>query len=264
VEQDWARLYIQRWLTASVMHPDGCLETRDKGTPQGGVIGPLLANLYLHYTFDYWMQRNYPRITFERYADDIVCHCNHQLECEQLKAVLEQRFNACGLQLHPEKTKIVYCKSHRRRGGYPVNSFDYLGYRFKPKLVRNRHGKFEVYFMAEISPKAAARIREQIRQLPWRYWQWCDLAEIRQRCQARLIGWLNYFKLFGESEIRNVLFYFDKRLSRWAKMKYKTIHTVGQAAKFINSIRQTSQYLFAHWQSNTSSGANNDWLVRAV
>ena len=261
VTQKWARLYIYRWLTAPVQHPDGSLEARVKGTPQGGVISPLLANLYLHYTFDKWMERHYSHITFERYADDVVCHCAHQLECEALKAALTARFEACGLQLHPEKTKIVYCKSHYRRGRYPVNSFDFLGYRFQPRLVRNRHGKHEVYFMAGISPKASTHIRQQIRRLPWLKWQGLEVKAISDFCRSRLTGWLNYFKLFGESEIRNVLFYFDKRLRRWAHRKYKALKTVSQAAGYVNRLRLEAKSLFAHWRCNKP---NKGWVAGAV
>lgn len=256
VRQRWARLYIYRWLRASVIHPDGCLEAMHKGTPQGGVISPLLANLYLHYAFDQWMERNHPSIKFERYADDIVCHCIHQMECEDLKAELETRFNACGLQLHPEKTKIVYCKSHCRRGRYPMVSFDFLGYRFKPRLIRNRYGKHEVYFMAGISPKAASNIREQIRKMPWKKWQGLSIEVISDCCQSRIRGWLNYFKLFGESEIRNVLFYFDKCLCGWMKRKMKK--TVMQAARGVNGVRREVKHLFAHWGCN---GAEKGWAA---
>jgi len=258
VPQRWARLYIQRWLTASVQHSDGTLESRDKGTPQGGVISPLLANLYLHYTFDLWMQRHYPKVTFERYADDIVCHCIHQAEAEEMKAVLAKRFQSCGLTLHPEKTKIVYCKSHCRRGKYPVNAFDFLGYRFRPKLIRDKNGKHRLYFMAMISPKAAADIRKQIRRLPWRVWYRYDVDEISRHCQNRLSGWITYFKLFGESDIRNVLFYFDQALRRWAKRKYKTMKTVRQAVNYVNRVRQQAKHLFAHWRLN---GPNKGWVA---
>jgi group II intron reverse transcriptase/maturase len=258
VTQRWARLYIYRWLTAAVLHPDGTLEHKHQGTPQGGVISPLLANLFLHYTFDLWMSRNYPNIPFERYADDIVCHCIHQAESEQLKATLEQRFIDCGLQLHPIKTKIVYCKSYCRRGSYPVVSFDFLGFQFGPKWMRNRHGHRHVYFMAMISQKAAANIRDQIRKLPWRKWYPRDIEHISRECQNRLRGWLNYFKLFGESEIRNVLFFFDKCLRRWSQRKYKVLNTVSQAAKYVNSIRKTTKYLFAHWQLNRP---NKGWVA---
>ncbi len=259
VPQRWAKLYIQRWLTAPVQqHPDGTLESRHQGTPQGGVISPLLANLYLHYTFDLWMQRHYPKVKFERYADDIVCHCIHQAESEQLKANLERRFWECGLELHPEKTKIVYCKSHCRRGNYTVNSFDFLGYQFKPQLVRNQHGKHQVYFMAGISPKAAANIRKQIRRLPWRVWCRSDVDEISQHCQNRLSGWINYFKLFGESGIRNTLFYFDQALRGWAKRKYKAMKTVRQASHYVNVLRREAKHLFTHWRLN---GPNKGWMA---
>jgi group II intron reverse transcriptase/maturase len=261
VSLPWARLYIQRWLKAPVQYSDGRQEARHRGTPQGGVISPLLANLYLHYTFDKWMERHHPRITFERYADDIVCHCIHQAESEMLKAQLERRFAECGLTLHPEKTKVVYCKSERRRGSCPIVSFDFLGYTFKPRWIRNRHGKRGVYFMASISQKAAKHIRMQIRRLPWSYWQWCGIEQISHHCQNRLRGWINYFKLFGESDIRNVLFYFDKCLRRWAKRKYKAMKTVIQAVSYVNSLRNKSKGLFAHWRCNQS---NKGWMAGAV
>lgn len=245
VKEKWARLYIKRWLKATVQHPDGTREEKQQGTPQGGVISPLLANLYLHYTFDQWMKRNRPGIKFERYADDIVCHCIHQTQSEQLKAELEARFKACGLELHPDKTKIVYCKSRHRRGQYPTVSFDFLGYQFKPKLIRNRHGKYEVYFMAGISQKAAANIRQQIKEMPWLKWQPIDVEEISERCQNRLRGWMNYYKLFGVWEIQNVLFYFDQCLRRWMERKMK--QTVMQAARRVNGLRRHARHLFTHW-----------------
>ena len=195
------------------------------------------------------------------WATRLVCHCIHQGECEQLKATLERRFAECGLQLHPSKTKIVYCKSYCRRGGYPIVSFDFLGYQFRPKWMRNRHGKRHVYFMAMISQKAAANIRTQIQGLPWRKWYPRDIEQISRDCQNRLRGWLNYFKLFGESEIRNVLFYFDKCLRRWSQRKYKALRTVSQAAKYVNGIRKTAKHLFAHWQLNRP---NKGWVARAV
>jgi len=259
VKERWARIYIYRWLRATVQHPDGTQEQMFKGTPQGGVISPLLANLYLHYTFDMWMERNYPSIKFERYADDIVCHCTHQAQSEQLIAELGRRFNACGLELHPEKTKIVYCKSVYRRGGYPIVSFEFLGYQFKPKLIRNRHGKYAVYFMAGISPKAAANIREQIRQMPWRKWQPLGIETIQAHCQNRLKGWINYFKLFGVVQIREVLFHFDTCLRKWIAHKMKK--TLLQAAKCVNGIRRSARHLFAHWGIwSTKKG----WVAGAV
>ena len=193
------------------------------------------------------MQIHCPNIEFERYADDIVCHCRSEYQSIKLKASLEERFKACGLTLHPEKTKMVYCKSERRRGNYPVVCFDFLGYTFGPKYIRTRSGKRGVYFIATISQKAAKHIRDQIKQWPWSYWYQQDLDEIRQYCQDRIKGWLNYYRLFGVHYIKNILFNFDKRLARWAKHKFKGLQTVMQSARYVNDIRQTRPTLFAHW-----------------
>jgi RNA-directed DNA polymerase len=159
----WVLLYIERWLKAPVQMADGSLISRDKGTPQGGVVSPLLANLFLHYVFDRWMQRNYPNIPFERYADDVICHCRTEEQAKALRVSLEQRFTECGLTLHPEKTKIVYCKDDDRRGSYPNEKFDFLGYCFRPRLSRRRAGKFGVSFSPAASDKALKRIRQTVR-----------------------------------------------------------------------------------------------------
>ena len=246
VKERWIRLYIQRWLTVPVQHDDGCLVQRTKGTPQGGIISPLLANLFLHYAFDVWMQKHYSRVTFERYADDIVCHCGSEFEVRELKSQLEKRFQACGLTLHPEKTKLVYCKSQWRRGNYPIVSFDFLGFSFGPRYKRAKDGSRTVYFMANISHRAAKHIRGQIKHWPWRYWYQCELEEISEYCQNKLRGWMNYYGLFGKHYIREILFHFDKRLRRWSMNKYKEL-TVMQAAKCVNELRKSSRNVFAHW-----------------
>jgi group II intron reverse transcriptase/maturase len=137
----WVLLYIDRWLQAPVRMPDGSLVERERGTPQGAVVSPILANLFLHYAFDRWMRLHYPEIPFERYADDVICHCRSETQAQQLRDALEQRFAACKLQLHPDKTKIVYCKDANRRGSYPQQQFDFLGYTFRPRKARNRAGK---------------------------------------------------------------------------------------------------------------------------
>jgi RNA-directed DNA polymerase len=159
----WVSRYIERWLKAPVQLPDGTIEARLAGTPQGGVISPLLANLYLHYTFDVWMRRNHPSIPFARYADDAVCHCHTQQQAEQLQAALAQRFADCGLQLHPDKTRVVYCRESRRRREYPCIQFTFLGYTFRPRMAKSRHGKVFTGFLPAASPAALKRMRAQIR-----------------------------------------------------------------------------------------------------
>ena len=137
----WVLLYIERWLKAPAQLADGSLINRDKGTPQGGVVSPLLANLFLHYAFDTWMKRQYPQIPFERYADDGICHCRSKAEAERLRVAIEKRFAECGLELNLQKTKIVYCKEDDRRGNYPEQKFDFLGFTFRPRRAKNRKGK---------------------------------------------------------------------------------------------------------------------------
>lgn len=158
----WVLLYVERWLKAPMQGEDGSLEPRDAGTPQGGVASPILANLFLHYAFDMWMARNHPRIPFERYADDVICHCRTRREAEALQASLEARFVSCGLALHPTKTRIVYCKDTNRRDSYPDVTFDFLGYTFQPRLAAWHGGKqFGVSFLPAAAGKALMSTAEQ-------------------------------------------------------------------------------------------------------
>jgi len=162
----WILLYEERWLRAPVQHEDGRLEERTKGSPQGSVISPLLSNLFMHYTFDEWLRRNHPSIQFARYADDAVVHVRSLAEAETLLDALRERLAECGLELHPEKTKIVYCKDDDRRGTHEHTSFDFLGYTFRPRRAKNRHGKLFISFLPGVSSKAAMSIRATIRS--WR------------------------------------------------------------------------------------------------
>src|ERR1035437_1349027 len=155
----WVILYIERWLKAPVQMADGSLVARERGTPQGGVVSPILSNLFLHYAFDIWMRRNHPHIPFERYADDAICHCRSEEQAWVLRASIEKRFAECGLTLHPDKTKVVYCKDDERRGDFPDHKFDFLGYTFRPRLSRRRNG-FGVSFSPAVSGKALKSIRQ--------------------------------------------------------------------------------------------------------
>jgi len=247
VKISWQQMYIKRWLEASVQHPDGRIEQRSQGTPQGGVISPLLANLYLHYTFDRWVEAHWEGIQFERYADDIVCHCRTEQETIKLQTVLRGRFEQCGLELHPEKTKIVYCKSWKNKASYDRISFDFLGFTFRPRMIKTRKGKSLVCFLPAISQKASKRIRTQINGWAWKVWQQSDIKIIIRHCQSRIRGWMNYYGKFGRSDIINVLFHFDRKLSRWALRKYKKVKTLIQAARRVNAFRIRNRHLFAHW-----------------
>jgi RNA-directed DNA polymerase len=169
----WVLLYIERWLKAPVSMPDGNLVSRERGTPQGSVISPVLANLFLHYAFDRWMQRENPDVPFERYADDAICHCRSGARAQRLRQALEQRFAECGLQLHPQKTKVVYCQDANRTGEYPEWSFDFLGYTFRPRSSINRNREHFVSFLPAVSKQAAKRMRQRVRR--WRLHLWSDL-----------------------------------------------------------------------------------------
>jgi len=254
VREGWQKLYIKRWLKAPVQHQDGRIEGRDCGTPQGGVISPLLANLFLHYVFDTWIERYWKDAQFERYADDIVCHCKTEQEAIKLQAVLTERFKQCGLTLHPEKTKIVYCKSWINKADYERISFDFLGFTFRPRLIKTRKGPYRVCFLPAVSQKAAKRIRSMINEWPWQKWQQSDVSVIIDYSHNKLRGWMNYYGVFGKSVISNILFHFDKKLSRWSLHKYKKVKTLIQAAQRVNAFRRRNRHLLAHWNRTCLQG----------
>src|SRR5215469_8402040 len=162
-KEKWMVLYIERWLTAPMQEEDGQLVSRDKGTPQGGVVSPLLANLFLHYAFDLWMQRTFPQLRFERYADDVIVHCRTEKQAQEVRAAIARRMQECRLELHPDKTKIVYCKDDDRRERYAQEKFDFLGYTFRPRSSMSRKGKYFINFSPAISEKASKAIRRTIR-----------------------------------------------------------------------------------------------------
>lgn len=248
-QEKWVLLYIERWLTAPVQLPDGVLQERTKGTPQGGVVSPLLANLFLHYTFDAWMQRSYPRIPFERYADDAVCHCRTRAEAEHLKQALEQRFADCGLELHPEKTKIIYCKDDLRRQDYPITSFDFLGYTFRPRRSKNRWGKYFVNFSPAVSNKATKAIRQEVRSwnLPLRSDK--SLEDLARMFNEVIRGWINYYTAYYKSALYGTLRHIDRKLVRWATRKFKRLRGHKRRAEhWLQRIARRQAGLFAHWQ----------------
>jgi group II intron reverse transcriptase/maturase len=233
-----------------VQKPDGTLEQRTKGTPQGGVVSPLLANLFLHYAFDHWMQRTFPSVPFERYADDAVVHCRSERQARMVLDAIRRRFEECGLELHPTKTRIVYCKDNDRRGEYENVAFDFLGYTFQPRRAKNRWGKFFVSFLPAMSAKAAKAVRKTIRE--WR------MASTRnnQRLEdlARLVnpvvrGWMNYYGRFYRSQCIQTLRHLNEALAAWARWKYKRLRRRERASMhWLGRIAQRDTNLFVLWQ----------------
>lgn len=249
-DSPWVRLYVARWLRAPVQRLDGTLEPRTRGTPQGGVISPLLANLFLHYAFDLWMHRNYPGIAFERYADDAVVHCRSRGEAELVLAAIRDRFAQCGLELHPVKTRIVYCKDDDRRGEHEHVSFDFLGYTFQPRRAKNRWGKFFVSFLPAISTKAAKTIRATIRE--WRMASHRNnqsLEDLAQLVNPTVRGWINYYGRFYRSKSVLVLRHLNEALAAWARRKFKRLRRRERASMhWLGRIARREPNLFVHWQ----------------
>ena len=247
-EEKWVLLYIERWLTAPVAYKDGRLEERRKGTPQGGVISPLLANLFLHYAFDAWTTEEYPHIPFERYADDIICHCKTQKQANWLMTRIEERFARCRLTLNREKTKTVYCKDDDRRGDYPIQKFDFLGFTFRPRRAKDRKGKYFVSFLPAVSNNAAKAMRQAMRKLGLHRRSHSDLEDLARLINPITRGWINYYGSYYRSALYPVLQHLDRTLARWAMRKYERFRgRLGKTRQWLRGIRQRQPALFAHW-----------------
>lgn len=236
----WVRLYIGRWLRAPVQRPDGTTQQRTKGSPQGAVVSPLVANLFLHYAFDAWMTRTFPHIQFERYADDAIVHCRSERQARMVLDAIRDRMRECGLELHSTKTRIVYCKDSDRRGEYEHVSFDFLGYTFQPRRAKNRHGKYFVSFLPAISTKAAKAIRATIRN--WRLASTRNnqsLEDLARVINPAVRGWMNYYGRYYRSKCVLVLRHINVALAAWARRKYKrfrrrersSMHWLGRIAR---------------------------------
>lgn len=255
-ECKWIRLYIERWLKAPLQRADGALVERVQGTPQGGVISPLLANLYMHYAFDAWMQRTYPGIPWCRYADDGLIHCATETEAQAMKAALAARLAECGLELHPEKTKIVYCKDGSRKGRYPNTQFEFLGYTFRPRVVKNRkRNSLFVSFTPAVSATALKAMRQTTRKWNFRNRSDLSLLDISRMYNPILRGWLQYYGRFCPSALYPMLRHFNKTLVAWAMRKYRRLkgHKT-RASLFIEGIVKRQPWLFIHWQRGMVGG----------
>jgi len=244
----WIILYIERWLKAPFKDKDGLIE-RKAGTPQGGVISPVLANLFLHYVFDKWIKTNFPQNPWARYADDGIVHTKTKVEAENLLEKLEQRFKACKLELHSDKTRIVYCKDDDRRGNYPEIKFDFLGYTFRPRRSKNRYGKNFINFTPAVSNKSCKAMRQVIRG--WRIHLKPDkeLIDISRMFNPIIRGWINYYGRFYKSGLFPVLRKLNRAIIHWARRKYKRLARHRRRAEYwLGRIARREPQLFAHWQ----------------
>lgn len=244
----WIILYIERWLKAPAQLEDGTICERIKGTPQGGVISPLLSNLYLHYAFDEWMKENYPTIPFERYADDIIVHCRSEKQAHWIENRIKKRLAEFKLELHPNKTKIVYCKDGKRKGNYKNEKFDFLGFEFRPRKAKNRYGKYFLNFLPAVSKEAIKGMYQKIRD--WRlHWQTSrGIDEIAQSINPIVSGWLNYYGSYYKSALDQIRNHLDGKLISWAIRKYKRMKgSQRRAIRWLNNIKKKDPTLFVHW-----------------
>jgi RNA-directed DNA polymerase len=215
-KEKWVVLYIERWLKAPAQAEDGHVTERGKGTPQGGVVSPLLANLFLHYAFDRWMQRTYPQLPFERYADDAIVHCRTEAEAQEVQRAIAVRMQECRLELHPEKTKIVYCKDDDRRGTYPNEQFDVLGYTCRPRRSKNWKGKFFINFSPAVADKAGKAMRAEMRSWQLHLRSDKSIEDLSRMFNLQVRGWLQYYGRYYRSALYPIMRQLDRSLARWA------------------------------------------------
>ena len=250
-DNKWVILYIERWLVTPMQMPDGSLQQKTRGVMQGGVISPVLSNLFLHYVFDIWMKKNYPTVPWCRYADDGLAHCNTEKEAKQLLDSLSNRFKECGLEFHPDKTKIVYCKDGSRQKDYQNKSFDFLGYTFRSRPCKNtKRNSMFMNFTPAVSKLALKSMRATIRMDDMRNRTDLNLDDISRWYNPKLQGWLNYYGKYSRSALYPVWRHFNKTLVAWARKKYKSLqgHKT-KAGRFIERISKEQPNLFVHWRA---------------
>jgi len=248
MEEKWVSLYVKRWLEMKVQLPTGEIEeSNGKGTPQGGVISPLLANLYLHFALDQWLKTHYPSVTFVRYADDMILHCGSEQEAQHILATLKTRLTEVKLRLNEQKTKIVYCKDYRRKALHDKSQFGFLGFSFQPRKVPSTHqqGRSYTLFTGEISRENQTRIRDEIRTCADWHNTTLDPEYFAHKLNSKLRGWINYFGLFGKRQLRNTMVYVDSRLVKWLMRKHKTGFRASQ--RLLVALHTRRPDLFYHW-----------------
>lgn len=248
-ETPWILLYVERWLKAPMQTTDGEIRARDKGTPQGGVVSPLLANLFLHYAFDQWVDRHLRSVRFCRYADDAIIHCKSRAQAQFVLQRIDERFRECGLELHPSKTHIVYCKDINRRQDHPSIEFTFLGYTFRPRKAVDKYGRVYVNFSPAVSRAACKAMRQTIRG--WHLQLKCDkgLADLSAMFDPILTGWQQYYGRFHGSAMSTIWKHVNAYLTRWLMRKYKSLarHKV-RALRALGRLAQQFPRAFVHWR----------------
>jgi len=245
----WVLLYVERWLKASLQNKDGTLSERDSGTPQGGVISPILANLFLHYAFDAWVKREMSTIPFCRYADDGLLHCHSQEEAELVFKKITERFQQCGLEIHPDKSGIIYCKDRNRTGTYERVSFDFLGYTFRPRRCVDKKGVVHPNFLPAISNVSKKAMNREMRSWHIQLKNDQSLSELSSMFNAKIRGWHNYYGRFYRTAMSPTWQHLNWYLTQWVRRKYKRFarHKT-RAREYLNRCAKANSNLFEHWK----------------
>ncbi len=246
-EEKWVLMYVERWLKAGVQQADGQIEGRTKGTPQGGVISPLLANLYLHHALDTWLPVHFPHTAFERYADDIVIHCRTEEEAQRLQEAVKTRLDQYALALHPTKTKIVFCEGYGRKGKGEHRSFTFLGFSMQPKMLKSKTRGLNLCFRAVVSQGSKQSIRAAIKQSINPQNPHKELVDFAQVLNSKVRGWLNYYCKIDKWGLSEVLRDADIRISKWIGNKYR-LRGVRAIQKKFDALAAEQPHLFVHWQ----------------
>jgi len=251
-DQAWVVLYVKRWLVAPLALPDGSLVGRDRGTPQGSAVSPVLANLFMHYAFDLWLGREFPTVDFERFADDAVVHCVTERQAREVLVALEARMVEVGLRLHPAKTKIVYCKDDKRRQEFEVTAFTFLGYEFRRRTASSRQGKIFDRFLPAASPVALKRMGQRVREMRIHRKTGHSLADLAEDLNPVVRSWMDYYGWSCRSELFPLLRRVNSYLARWARNKYKRLRSHHRLQAWWYGVVDREPELFAHWRWTAS------------
>ncbi|MDD4295588.1 MAG: group II intron reverse transcriptase/maturase [Ruminiclostridium sp.] len=247
-KESWILLYIERWLKAPFVDMEGKIIERKSGTPQGCVISPVLANLFMHYAFDMWMTKKYPQAPFERYADDAIIHCKTEKEAVEILEELKNRLQKCKLELHPTKTKIVYCRDKDRTRNYPNTEFDFLGYTFKRIFIKDRTGRLQFNFLPLVSKKSAKAFRDKIKAMRIHSATGSKIEMIAERINPTVRGWLNYFTKYNASAVRYTIDCLNRCLVKWVMCKYKRFRGHRERARlWLKELAKREPKMFPHW-----------------